>query len=189
MSAHPAKSGFKTKSRRPSLPPESPIAGLIARRRAREAAVERGVFGAAVLLALTASGFAGYTLSRPVRPYDVQAVLPATTGPFAWKRNAAEARPPESDLDPLVTGSLPDAPPAPAAARAEVPSDRMAPPPSGYALRRAAAGLAVVEGRDGLHQIGVGSILPGAGRVLSIRSTGAGWIVITTETIIGPTAL
>ncbi|AWN46001.1 hypothetical protein DK419_06470 [Methylobacterium terrae] len=195
MSANPAqpgfeaKSGLKAKSKRPSLPPESPIAGLIARRRAREAAAERGVFGAAILLALIATGFAGYTLSRPVRPYDVQAVLPATTGPFAWKRSVAETRPPETDLDPLITGSLPDAPPAPGAIRAEALPERMAPPPSGYALRRVSAGQAVIEGRDGLHQVGIGSTLPGAGRVLSIRSTGAGWIVITTETIIGPTAL
>ncbi|TNC08661.1 hypothetical protein FF100_28855 [Methylobacterium terricola] len=146
------------------------------------------MFGAVILLALTASGFAGYTLSQPVRPYDVRAVLPASAGPFAWKRTVAEGRAPEPDLDPLITGSLPDAPAAPAAPAAALPA-LSAPPPTGYALRRASAGQAVVEGRDGIHQVAVGSLLPGAGRVLSIRSTGAGWIVITTETIIGPTAL
>ncbi|GJD63859.1 hypothetical protein [Methylobacterium frigidaeris] len=175
--------------KRPSLPPESPIAGLIARRRAREAAAERGVFGAAILLALTATGFAGYTLAQPTWPYDVREVLPALSGPFTWKRTVAEARAPEPDLDPLTTGSLAEAPAAPAAAAVAALPERSGPPPSGFALRRAAAGLAVVEGRDGLHEIGVGSTLPGAGRVLSIRSTSAGWIVITTETIIGPTPL
>ncbi|WP_245298611.1 hypothetical protein [Methylobacterium platani] len=199
MPAAPAK------PKRPALPPESPIAGLIARRRAREAAAERGVFGAAILLALTATGFAGYTLSQPTRPYDVRAVLPASFGPFAWQRSVADGRAPEVDLDPLVTGSLPDAPAPvrPAASDAaglqaageaapsavEARPAPAGPPLSGYALRRASAGQAVVEGRDGLHQVGVGSALPGAGRVLSIRSTGAGWIVITTETIIGPTPL
>ncbi|SFV13136.1 hypothetical protein SAMN02799631_05605 [Methylobacterium sp. 174MFSha1.1] len=176
--------------KRRSPPPESPVAGLIARRRAREAAAERGVFGAAILLALTASGFAGYTLSQPARPYDVREVLPALAGPFAWKRTVAEARAPEPDLDPLVTGSLAETPTAPAAGPVAALPERTGPPPSsGFALRRAAAGQAVVEGRDGLHEIAVGSTLPGAGRVLSIRSTSAGWIVITTETIIGPTAL
>jgi hypothetical protein len=175
--------------KRRSPPPESPVAGLIARRRAREAAAERSVFGAAILLALTATGFAGYTLSQPTRPYDVREVLPALTAPFSWKRNVAEARAPEPDLDPLVTGSLADAPAAPIAAPAAVPLERTVPPPSGFALRRASTGQAVIEGRDGLHEVAVGSTLPGAGRVLSIRSTGAGWIVITTETIIGPTQL
>ncbi|MCF4129753.1 hypothetical protein [Methylobacterium sp. SyP6R] len=175
--------------KRPSLPPESPVAGLIARRRAREAATERGVFGAAILLALTATGFAGYTLSQPTRPYDVRQVLPAMmTGPFAWQRTITEARAPEPDLDPLITGSLAEKPAAPAAAAA-VPLALAGPPPAGFALRRASAGQAVVEGRDGMHEIAIGSTLPGAGRVLSIRSTSAGWIVITTETIIGPTPL
>ncbi|BCM86339.1 hypothetical protein NS228_10265 [Methylobacterium indicum] len=190
MPAAPAKPRHPALAR-PASPPASPIAGLIARRRAREAATERGVFGAAILLALTATGFAGYTLSQPVRPYDVREVLPATAGPFTWKRIAAPAPQPEIDLDPLITGSLPDVPPpapsAPAPAQGLV--VQAAPPQAGFVLRRAAAGQAVVEGRDGLHQVAVGSVLPGGGRVLSIRSTGAGWIVITTETIIGPTPL
>ncbi|WP_246775552.1 hypothetical protein [Methylobacterium aquaticum] len=187
----PRKRSSKGPSKGPSLPPESPVAGLIARRRAREAAAERGVFGAAILLALTASGFAGYTLSQPARPYDVREVLPAMlTGPFAWRRTVAEVRPTEPDLDPLITGSLADKPAAPAGTAAlAVPPAPSGPPPSGFALRRASAGQAVVEGRDGMHEIAIGSTLPGAGRVLSIRSTSAGWIVITTETIIGPTPL
>lgn len=182
--------------RRPALErpaPPSPIAGLIARRRAREAATERGVFGAAILLALTATGFAGYTLSQPTRPYDVREVLPAGAGPFTWRRIVTPAAQPEIDLDPVITGSLPDAPPTPSSPAAPAQGPGLvvpaAPPQSGFVLRRAGAGQAVVEGRDGLHQIAVGSVLPGGGRVLSIRSTGAGWIVITTETIIGPTPL
>ncbi|AWB25111.1 hypothetical protein DA075_26125 [Methylobacterium currus] len=147
------------------------------------------MFGAAILLALTATGFAGYTLSQPTRPYDVREVLPALTAPFTWKRTVAEARAPEPDLDPLITGSLAEAPAAPATAAVATLPAQTARPASGFALRRASAGQAVVEGRDGLHEVGVGSTLPGAGRVLSIRSTSAGWIVITTETIIGPTPL
>ena len=34
-----------------------------------------------------------------------------------------------------------------------------------------------------------GTVLPGAGRVISIQPTGAGWVVVTSETIIGPTRL
>ncbi|WP_331326106.1 hypothetical protein [Methylorubrum populi] len=43
-------------------------------------------------------------------------------------------------------------------------------------------------GRETWLTASLGSVLPGAGRVLSIRRTGAGWVVITTETIIGPVA-
>ncbi|WP_244937390.1 hypothetical protein [Methylobacterium crusticola] len=138
------------------------------------------------MLALTASGFAGYGLAAGARPYAVQAVLPARAGPFPWKRSVAEGRAALPDLDPLTTGSLPDR----AAPAAAPPAAEPAAPPAGaYALRQAAPGSAVVEGRDGLRRIAVGAVLPGAGRVLAIRSTGAGWIVVTTETIIGPSPL
>jgi hypothetical protein len=170
---------------------ERPLAGEVTRRRAREAAVERGTLAVLLFLALTVGGFAGYTLARPVRPYDVRAVMPARSGPFAWKRSVAEARLPEMDLDPLVTGSLPEPSPSPPPSRAEA-APALAPspvPPTGYRLRRAAQGFAVIEDATGLHEVGVGAVLPGLGRILSIRNTGAGWIVITTETIIGPVSL
>jgi hypothetical protein len=56
-------------------------------------------------------------------------------------------------------------------------------------LRRVTNGVAVVEGPSGLRQVVPGAVLPGAGRILSIRDTGAGWVVVTTDTIIGPTPL
>ncbi|GEP03206.1 hypothetical protein [Methylobacterium oxalidis] len=172
----------------PSAPAARPLAGSVAVRRAREAAVERVALGAVGLLALTASGFAGYAISTGTRPYATREVLPAQAGPFAWKKGvdrsvvAGAAQP---DLDPLTTGSLPE---RPAAVRSPAPQPSPV-PPSGYALRRVLDGQALVESRDGVRQVSVGATLPGAGRVLSIRDTGAGWIVITTETIIGPAQL
>jgi hypothetical protein len=183
---------------RPSARPVDPpaarsFAGLIAARRAREAALERVLLGGLVLLAFTVSGFAGYGIATGERAYDVRAVLPDFTGPFAWKKTVADGRLASADLDPVTTGSLPDRP-APvqlaAAPAAPGPVERPSAPSSGgYALRRVADGIATLEGPGGTRQVVLGSMLPGAGRVLSIRRTGAGWVVITTETIIGPQTL
>ena len=164
------------------------MAEAVARRRTREAAIERTALGGILLLALTVSGFAGYAMVGAVRPYAVQAVLPAQTGPFPWKKGLVAARRSEPDLDPATTGSIPDraaAPPSaqrPAAFAGREPADA-------YRLRGVSGGVAVVDAGDGPIEIALGSWLPGAGRVLSIRRTGAGWVVITTETIIGPAPL
>lgn len=180
-------SARRTAGTRAPQPPSRPLAVSVAARRARETAGERGVLTALVLLALTASGFAGYAISTGTHGYDVQSVLPAATPSFAWKRTVAQGRLADPDFDPVTTGSLPDRPaaavPPPSADR--VP--RPAPPQAGaYLLRGVADGVATLENREGRLTASLGSVLPGAGRVLSIRRTGAGWVVITTETIIGP---
>ena len=181
------RSSLGTVARAASLPAR-PVAGSIAARRAREAAGERTVLASLVLLALTASGFAGYAIATGTHEYAVQAVLPAGTAPFAWKKTVAQGRLADPDFDPVTTGSLPDRPVA-ATAGLQGPAELPALPPAGaYALRGVADGIATLENREGQRKAALGSVLPGAGRVLSIRQTGAGWVVITTETIIGPVA-
>ncbi|TFZ57034.1 hypothetical protein E4V01_16935 [Methylorubrum sp. Q1] len=181
------RSSLGTVARAASLPAR-PVAGSIAARRAREAAGERTVLAALVLLALTASGFAGYAIATGTHEYAVQAVLPAGTAPFTWKKTVAQGRLADPDFDPVTTGSLPDRPGA-ATAGLQGPAESPALPPAGaYALRGVADGIATLENREGQRTAALGSVLPGAGRVLSIRRTGAGWVVITTETIIGPVA-
>lgn len=188
MTSNPARrSPLGTVARAASLPAR-PVAGSIAARRAREAAGERTVLAGLVLLALTASGFAGYAIATGTHEYAVQAVLPAGTAPFTWKKTVAQGRLADPDFDPVTTGSLPDRPVA-AAAGLQGPAESPALPPAGaYALRGVADGIATLENREGQRTAALGSVLPGAGRVLSIRRTGAGWVVITTETIIGPVA-
>ncbi|WP_461654095.1 hypothetical protein [Methylorubrum aminovorans] len=167
--------------------PSRPLAGSVVARRAREAAGERTVLAGLVLLALTASGFAGYAISTGTHGYDVQAVIPAGMAPFAWKKTVAQGRLADPDFDPVTTGSLPD---RPVAAGPQVSAEPSAPPPAfsagTYTLRGVTDGVATLESREGRLTVSLGSTLPGAGRVLSIRRTGAGWVVITTETIIGP---
>ncbi|MBB5764846.1 hypothetical protein ABEV34_00865 [Methylorubrum rhodesianum] len=189
MTLDPARRSSPRSAARPPRLPSRPLAGSVVARRAREAAGERTVLAGLVLLALTASGFAGYAISTGTHGYDVQAVLPAATAPFAWKKTLAQGRLADPDFDPVTTGSLPDRPVAAAGRQglAEPPMPPLIGSSAGtYALRGVADGVATLEGREGRLTVSLGSVLPGAGRVLSIRRTGAGWIVITTETIIGP---
>lgn len=155
--------------------------------------MERAALAGLALLALTVTGFAGYGIATGEQAYDVRAVLPEIASPFAWKKTVAQGRLASTELDPVTTGSLSERPVPPqetAAKAAPGPVERTTPPSAGaYALRRVAEGVATLEGPDGPRQVVLGSVLPGAGRVLSIRRTGAGWVVITTETIIGPQAL
>lgn len=162
-----------------------PITGAVAHRRSREARLERGVLGGFLLLALAVSGFAGYAITTGSRPYAVQAVLPAAIARFAWNRPTQDrAAPPAIDLDPATTGALPERQPS-APALPEAPE-----PAGGYTLRRISGGVAVVAAAGHAErEVTAGSDLPGAGRVLAIRNTGAGWVVITSETIIGPARL
>lgn len=187
MTTDPARRSSSGSAVRPPSLPSRPLAGSVVARRAREAASERTVLTGLVLLALTASGFAGYAISTGTHGYDVQAVIPAGMAPFAWKKTVAQGRLADPDFDPITTGSLPD---RPAPARPQVPAETQTPtlPLSAgtYTLRGVADGVATVESREGRLTVSLGSSLPGAGRVLSIRRTGAGWVVITTETIIGP---
>lgn len=178
---------------KPSIAPKGaalprPITGSVAQRRSREARIERGVLGAFVLLALTASGFAAYAITGGSRPYAVQALLPAEIRTFAWQRETAAERAsiPPIDLDPTTTGAIPErrSASAPASDAPEQAAD------SAYTLRRVSGSVAVLARAGGAERsVTTGSDLPGAGRVLAIRNTGAGWVVITTETIIGPARL
>lgn len=170
-----------TVSRRPGY--ARPSTGAEILRRTRAAALERMVVGLCLGLAMVSGSFAAYSILGASNAYSVQPFLPALSGGFAWRRNVAPAREAALDLDPTTTGSLPD-PVAKPAARTEP-----APGARGYVLRRVSDGAALVEGPEGLRQVVLGAVLPGAGRVLSIRATGSGWVVITSETIIGPTPL
>lgn len=161
-----------------------PSAGAEVRRRARAAALERLAVGLCLGLATVSGSFAAYSIMGSSNTYSVQPFVPALGGGFAWRRNATPAREAGLDLDPTITGSLPDPVAPPALARTEA-----APGARGYVLRRISDGAALVEGPEGLRRVVLGAVLPGAGRILSIRATGAGWVVITSETIIGPTPL
>lgn len=164
-----------------------PLDGAQILRRTRDAAIERTAIGICVVLAVASGSFATYTVTGATRDYAVQRFLPTSFGSFAWKRDATPVRVAGIDLDPLTTGSLPDRPATAEAASADQVESRA--PTRGYVLRRVFDGVATVDGPSGLRQVAPGTVLPGAGQVVSIRHTGAGWVVVTSETIIGPSPL
>jgi hypothetical protein len=57
-------------------------------------------------------------------------------------------------------------------------------PENGYVLREVYNGIAVVEGRRGLMEVGPGDTLPGAGRVRSIERRNRQWVVVTSNGVI-----
>ncbi|MEH3147186.1 MAG: hypothetical protein PGN34_17950 [Methylobacterium frigidaeris] len=162
---------------REAVAPSRPAAGAEARRRARDAALERAVFGLTLVLAGASTGFAAYKIGEAGRGV-VATEGPVAAGLMSWKRGMAP-----NDADPAVTGAL--------AERAAVEAPRGSefrpagePLGRGYVVRRVIEGIATVEGPDGLREVAPGMLLPGAGRVLSIRPSGAGWLVVTSETVI-----
>ncbi|WP_018263289.1 hypothetical protein [Methylobacterium sp. WSM2598] len=168
-------------SGRASLILESGLTTAEIRRRVRAAALERATFAAVIGLGIATTGFAAYTFVGGPMPVELRPIVPPTAGPMAWKRGIT-ATPPQ-DLDPLVTGSLPDprTPTAPGQGGA-----RTEPAGRGYTVRGVQEGVALIEGPSGLRRVEPGTELPGAGRVLSILPSGGGWIVVTSETIIPP---
>ena len=164
-----------------------PSASALMLRRARDAAIERAAIGGCLALAVATGAWAAYAIAGSPNGYDVRQIVPPIANGFAWKKTVAPVRNAAIDLDPLTTGSLPE-PPRPEISAA-TPDGRPAGLTKAYVLRRVSEGTALVEGPSGLRQIVPGAVLPGAGRVISIRQTGAGWVIVTSETIIGPTPL
>jgi hypothetical protein len=55
---------------------------------------------------------------------------------------------------------------------------------AGMVVRDVEGGAALIEGRDGLFEIGAGDFIPGAGRVEAIERHGREWVVVTNRGII-----
>jgi hypothetical protein len=58
-------------------------------------------------------------------------------------------------------------------------------PLRGWVIRDVRGGMAIIEGRDGFHEIGPGDNVPGAGRVERIERRTGGWTVVTNQGYIG----
>ena len=166
-----------------------PSASALLLRRARDAAMERAAIGGCLFLAAVSGGWAAYGIAGSPNGYDVRQIVPPVANGFAWKKSVTPVRTAAADLDPLTTGSLPEQPRVEANASSSSSGALPVTAAKSYVLRRVSGGTALVEGPSGLKQIVPGAVLPGAGRVISIRETGAGWVVVTSETIIGPAPL
>ncbi|KAA5602354.1 hypothetical protein [Blastochloris sulfoviridis] len=90
----------------------------------------------------------------------------------------------------IVTASLslrPSVEPPPAQPiRPVEPAPAKRPVAAGWVLREAADGTALVEGRRGMFEVGVGSPLPGLGRVVAIEKRDGRMVVVTPRGLIVP---
>jgi hypothetical protein len=144
--------------------------------RAREAVGDRIVMCLGLALALSA-------IALPV--YAVHFSESYTNLKTAGSDTAVVTR--SADLSPATTGSLTRKDMEPAAARkgdAAVQSARKGAPFQRYVIHRATGGSALIEGPEGIWWVTPGMKLPGIGQVISIERSDAGWVVLTTETMI-----
>lgn len=144
--------------------------------RAREAVGDRIVMCLGLALALSAIALPVYAVHFSESYTNLK-----TTG----SDTAVVTR--SADLSPATTGSLTRKDMEPAAARkgdAAVQSARKGAPFQRYVIHRATGGSALIEGPEGIWWVTPGMKLPGIGQVISIERSDAGWVVLTTETMI-----
>jgi hypothetical protein len=91
----------------------------------------------------------------------------------------AQAEP--EQVQPAVTGALPDAPPAdkPTATVVSQPKAKRQKRVSGWSVHSVRDDLALVEGHGQHYEVRVGELLPEAGLVRAIKKHGEQWIVLT----------
>lgn len=144
--------------------------------RAREAVGDRIVMCLGLALALSAVALPVYAVHFSESYTNLK-----TTG----SDTAIATR--SADLSPTTTGSLTrkDVEPAPARkGDTAVQSARKGAPFQRYVIHRATGGSALIEGPEGIWWVTPGMKLPGIGQVISIERSDAGWVVLTTETMI-----
>jgi hypothetical protein len=152
--------------------------------RARDAAGDHMMSFVGVGLAVTSVAFAAYAIVNGAGFPGLPNVLPTLAGELPVNRSLASYTRRQGDPDPATTGALParaeaaEGKPREARARGQA-----------YVIYRVFGETALVEGLDGLHVVVPGSVLPGAGRVLSIERLGGDWAIVTSETVIGGASL
>ena len=127
----------------------------------------------------------------------LEAAISANSSVPAAANNEAKAsvKPAAKVATPAPTATISAKPPVPATASADAkggvkPATKVAAPalaataggakPIGdYTLREVQDGIALVQGRGGLYEVGPGDRLPGAGKVLGIEKIGRKWVVVT----------
>jgi hypothetical protein len=152
--------------------------------RARDAAGNHMISFVGVGLAVSSVAFAAYAIMNGSGFPNLPSVLPALADGLPVNKSLASHARRSGDLDPATTGALPSRAETPDARQREARTRGQA-----YVIYRVFGETALVEGLDGLHVVVPGSVLPGAGRVLSIERSGGSWSIVTSETVIGEASL
>jgi hypothetical protein len=150
--------------------------------RAREAVGDRIVMCLGLALTLSAIGLPVYALHLS----EGYTYLKSAVTDTAAGRSAANSTS-SSDPSPATTGSLTRKDVEPAAGQKRDAAAQTAGRGvqfQRYVVHRATGGSALIEGPEGLWWVTPGMTLPGIGQVISIERSDAGWVVLTTETMI-----
>jgi hypothetical protein len=154
--------------------------------RAREAAGDRITMFLGMGLTISAIAFPVYAINANDGKPDLPSVLPPINGALPVNKSLAAGRLHLIDFDPVATGSV-----AKTKTGAETTNGGVAQSietrslPPNYVLWSVNKGIALVEGPGGLRAVVPGATLPGAGQILSIEQASTGWVVVTSETVIG----
>ena len=153
--------------------------------RAQEAMCDRIVICLGLVLALSAVALPVYALNFS----DGHSYLHIADGSASTGRGTNTAQTRSVELSPATTGSL----------NKQARETDLAPGNKGqtasrlvaragqfqrYVVHRATGESALIEGPEGLWWVTPGMTLPGIGQVISIEHSDAGWVVLTTETMI-----
>jgi hypothetical protein len=153
--------------------------------RAQEAMCDRIVICLGLVLALSAVALPVYALNFS----DGHSYLHIADGSASTGREINTAQTRSVELSPATTGSL----------NKQARETDLAPGNKGqtasrlvaragqfqrYVVHRATGESALIEGPKGLWWVTPGMTLPGIGQVISIEHSDAGWVVLTTETMI-----
>lgn len=152
--------------------------------RARDAAGNHMMSFVGIGLAVSSVAFAAYAIIHGSGFPSLPDVLPVMDDGLPVNKSLASHARRKGTTDPTTTGSLAVRADAVDAKQREARTRGPA-----YVIYRVFGETALVEGLDGLHVVVPGSVLPGAGRVLSIERSGSSWSIVTSETVIGGASL
>jgi hypothetical protein len=152
--------------------------------RARDAAGNHMMSFVGIGLAVSSVAFAAYAILHGSGFPSLPNVLPAMADGVPVNKSLASQARRQGNIEPATTGSI--------SMRSETADTRQREARTrghAYVIYRVFGETALVEGLDGLHVVVPGSVLPGAGRVLSIERSGNSWSIVTSETVIGEASL
>jgi hypothetical protein len=121
----------------------------------------------------------------PSAPAKPQAATSTSSGAGVSKETTASIAPQPPHAPPVAPGVARETPGISKETTGSIAAQAPRGPLRGWVIRDVRGGMAIIEGRDGFHEIGPGDNVPGAGRVERIERRAGGWTVVTNQGYIG----